>query len=128
MFATADGQKPVSLNNVLCRQIRPALKAAGLGYLWHGWHGFRRGLATVLHDRGVDDLTIQSIMRHADVSTTRRCYIKRLPKQSIAAMEQFNELVCTKKPPRSSQLEAQAPDMFSKRAQGASDSASALVN
>src|SRR5437879_8785039 len=28
---------------------------------WHGWHAFRRGLATNLHTLGVDDKTIQAI-------------------------------------------------------------------
>jgi len=33
--------------------------------LWHGWHAFRRGLATNLHALGVDDKTIQAILRHS---------------------------------------------------------------
>jgi integrase len=48
---------------------------------WVGYHEFRRGLATRLHDMGVDDLTIRRIMRHGDVDTTRRTYIKTLPEQ-----------------------------------------------
>lgn len=32
---------------------------------WHGWHAFRRGLATNLHALGVDDKTIQAILRHS---------------------------------------------------------------
>jgi integrase len=49
-------------------------------------------LATSLHDLGIDDITIQAILRHQDVATTRRSYIKSLPKQSVEAMEQFSRL------------------------------------
>jgi site-specific recombinase XerD len=38
---------------------------------WFGWHAFRRGLGTRLNEPGVDDKEIQSIVRHADVSTTQ---------------------------------------------------------
>jgi len=56
---------------------------------WRGWHAFRRGLATNLHDLRVDDKTIQFILRHSNVAVTQKCYIKSLPKQSQAAMEQL---------------------------------------
>lgn len=105
---------PLNLNNVLNRVILPALNRcetcskekkdhAGADHKykrdasrpeWHGWHAFRRGLATNLHDLGVDDKTIQAILRHANVSMTQRCYIKTLPKQTIDAMNRLNELVC----------------------------------
>ena len=61
--------------------------------VWHGWHAFRRGLATNLHDLGVDDKTIQAILRHSNVAVTQACYIKTLPKQSIAAMQKLEMLV-----------------------------------
>ena len=54
--------------------------------LWHGFHAFRRGLATSLYDLGVDDFMIQQVLRQADVETTRRHYIKALPGQRVAAM------------------------------------------
>jgi hypothetical protein len=41
----------------------------------------------------VDDLTIHRILRHGDVSTTRRCYIKTLPEQSVAAMRKLETMV-----------------------------------
>jgi integrase len=56
---------------------------------WQGWHAFRRGLATNLHRLGVDDKTIQAILRHSNVAVTQACYIKTLPEQSIAAMEKL---------------------------------------
>jgi integrase len=115
MFATMKGT-PLSLNNVLNRQIQPVLNAcvrcendrddhgpADHEYErdstrpeWHGYHAFRRGLATNLHDLGVDDKTTQAILRHANVAVTQAAYIKTLPAQSIAAMQQLEALVNVK--------------------------------
>lgn len=115
IFATMKGTR-LSLNNVLNRQILPVLNAcvkcgkvrsehgkADHEYErdsrrpeWHGWHAFRRGLATNLHDLGVDDKTIQAILRHANVAVTLGCYIKTLDSQSIAAMQQLESLVDVK--------------------------------
>jgi integrase len=105
IFANSAGN-PENLNNVLNRAILPVLNRckvcrkskndhAKLSHeflrddslpKWHGFHAFRRGLATSLYDLGVDDFMIQQILRQADVETTRRHYIKPLPEQSIAAM------------------------------------------
>jgi integrase len=74
------------LNNAL-RQILPVLKAAGIQ--WRGWHAFRRGVATILHDLKVDDITIQHILRHSDIATTRKSYIKTLPQQTVDGMKQL---------------------------------------
>jgi integrase len=54
---------------------------------WHGWHAFRRGLATNLHQMGVDDLTIQAILRHSNVTVTQKCYIKTASKETQEAMQ-----------------------------------------
>jgi integrase len=53
------------------------------------WHAFRRGLATNLHALGIDDKTIQRILRHSNVSITQKCYIKTMPAQVTDAMAQF---------------------------------------
>jgi integrase len=115
MFGTMKGT-PLSLNNVLNRQILPALNVCahcGKGSdehgkeaheyernperpKWHGWHAFRRGLATNLPDLGVPDKTIQAILRHANVQVTQNSYIKTLDAQSIAAMRQLEGLVDVK--------------------------------
>lgn len=103
MFKTRNST-PLSMNNLLNDQIRPALDrcVCGLEKIehggadhdytrdkarpeWHGSHAFRRGLATNLHAIGVDDLTIQRILRHSNVSVTQQCY--------VAAMDQMNALV-----------------------------------
>lgn len=113
MFATIKGT-PLNLNNVLNRQILPVLNVCVCGKAedkhetedheyqrserpqWHGWHAFRRGLATNLHLLGVPDKTIQAILRHANVQVTQNCYIKTLDAQSIAAMRQLESLVDVK--------------------------------
>jgi integrase len=50
--------------------------------------------ATNLHDLGVDDKTIQAILRHSNVAVTQACYIKTLPRQTVRAMESLDELIC----------------------------------
>ena len=70
--------------------IRPALRQAGLA--WHGWHAFRRGLATNLYRLGVPDKTIQAILRHANLSTTMNAYVKSVPADATAAMKAFEAL------------------------------------
>jgi integrase len=43
---------------------------------WHGWHAARRGLGSNLYRLDVQDIVIQRILRHANVSTTSTYYIK----------------------------------------------------
>jgi hypothetical protein len=54
---------------------------------WHGWHAFRRGLATNLHTLGVDDKTIQAILRHSKVGLTINVYIKSVTESQVNAMD-----------------------------------------
>lgn len=105
---------PMSLNNLLHDQILPVLNVcatcgergakhnAATNHKfqrdssrpeWAGWHAFRRGLATNLNALGVSDLTIQRILRHGNVETTRKAYIKSLPQQSVDAMALFQATV-----------------------------------
>jgi integrase len=74
--------------------ILPALK--GKQVVWHGWHAYRRGLATNLHALSVPDIVIQAILRHSDVTVTRESYIKRdgVDPQSLAAMQALESLIC----------------------------------
>lgn len=78
---------PSSPQNVLRDVIAPALEKVGVQ--WHGFHAFRRGLATNLRALGVDDLTIMEILRHSDVSVTRGSYIKRVNEKSVEAMDRL---------------------------------------
>ena len=83
MFPSSEG-KPLNLDALTADVIRPALKGQGLQ--WHGWHAFRRGLATNLHRLGVQDETIQRILRHSNVGVTQNCYIKTVDADVVAAM------------------------------------------
>jgi integrase len=58
---------------------------------WHGWHAFRRGVATNLHDLGVDDKTIQAILRHSNIGITQNIYIKSVNKSQVSAMDTLSE-------------------------------------
>jgi integrase len=124
MFAT-EVNTPLDLHNVFTRQIEPVLNAcAECGEIrkehgeetdheyrrsdlpvWHGWHAFRRGLATNLNDLGVLDLTIQRILRHSDVTTTRKAYIKPLDHQVTAGMAQLEAEIR-----RAETMQAQRPN------------------
>jgi len=72
----------------LTREVtKPALREAGIA--WHGWHAFRRGLATNLHRLGAKDIVVQAILRHSNVEVTRDATIDfdAVDPQSMAAME-----------------------------------------
>jgi integrase len=106
MFPAENGQ-PLRLNNILTRQIRPALErcnVCGESKLdhdgddheyqrdlslpeWHGWHAFRRGLASNLNRLKVDDSVIQRILRHANVSVTQTHCIQTVDADAVAAMD-----------------------------------------
>jgi integrase len=75
---------PTSLAKIAHDVIRPELEKANL--TWHGWHAFRRGLATNLHRLGVADKVIQAILRHSNVAVTQACYIKTATVDAIEAM------------------------------------------
>jgi integrase len=79
--------KPINLDGLAADVIVPLVTKAGVR--WHGWHAFRRGLATILHQLGVSDKTIQRILRHANVAITQGCYIKTADSEISQAMQQF---------------------------------------
>jgi integrase len=66
--------RPLDLNACCQRDMKPVLKRAGI--FWHGWHRFRRGLASNLNRLGVDDSMIERILRHSTVQVTQNDYIK----------------------------------------------------
>jgi integrase len=86
LFPAGNG-RPLNLKNLVKRVILPALEGTGVD--WSGWHGFRRGLATVLHAAGVDDRTISTICRHSNVAITQQLYIKSVTKTQVDAMNVF---------------------------------------
>jgi hypothetical protein len=58
---------------------------------WHGWHSFRRGLATNLYALGVDDKTIQAILRHSNVGLTMNVYVKSVSESQVTAMDALSK-------------------------------------
>jgi integrase len=86
MFPNSAGN-PRCLDDLARDVIRPALEKAGIE--WHGWHAFRRGLATNLHRLGVQDKVIQAILRHSNVGVTQACYIKTVDSDVVIAMQKL---------------------------------------
>jgi len=84
---------PMNLEALARDLIRPALAKANL--CWHGWHAFRRGLATNLHRLGVSDKVIQQILRHANVSTTMNIYVKTVSLDAANAMRILETMCAT---------------------------------
>jgi integrase len=87
--------RPLDLATMGSKKIKTALAESGIE--WHAWHAFRRGLATNLHDLGVQDKTIQAILRHSNVAVTQAAYIKQLPAASVEAMRRLAETWQAKK-------------------------------
>jgi len=54
---------------------------------WKGWHAFRRGLATTLHQLGTPDREIQAILRHSNIAVTQASYIKSLSQSQENALD-----------------------------------------
>ena len=92
VFADASG-KPMNLDALARDVIRPALDKSGVE--WHGWHAFRRGLATNLHRQGASDKVIQQILRHANVTTTMNIYVKTVSSDAAAAMRTLETMCAT---------------------------------
>jgi integrase len=90
IFANSAGN-PLDLNACYQREMKDVLKRAGV--TWHGWHGFRRGLASNLNRLLVDDSVIQRILRHSNVATTQNHYIKTASSDAVAAMKRFSDAV-----------------------------------
>jgi integrase len=86
MFPSPTG-KPFNMDALSRDVVVPLATKAGIQ--WHGWHAFRRGLATNLYRLGVPDKIIQRILRHANVAVTQNCYIKTVDSEAAAAMQQF---------------------------------------
>jgi len=85
--------RPLDLDNLARRQIIPILAVNQIP--WLGWHAFRRGLATNLHSLGVDDKTIQGILRHSSLATTQAIYIKVIQSDAHAALNRLESALPT---------------------------------
>jgi integrase len=109
IFQSGNGN-PLNLDNLARRVIIPAIEKCCVcrkserehkteGHMfrldetlqWHGWHAFRRGLATNLHTLGVDDKTIQAILRHSNIGLTMNIYVKSVNESQVSAMDALSE-------------------------------------
>jgi integrase len=110
IFQAGNGQ-PLNLDNLVRRVIVPALSPCAVckkqeeehkpeGHVyerdkslpeWHGWHAFRRGLATNLHTLGVAAKDIQAILRHSDIRLTMNVYVKSVNETQVSAMDSLSE-------------------------------------
>jgi integrase len=91
MFRGEKRMRPLDLDNLSRRDIPQYINGA-----WFGWHAFRRGLGTRLNEAGVNDKDIQSILRHADVSTTQAYYILPNHERAQAGMKKLEKALKAK--------------------------------
>jgi integrase len=110
IFQSGKGN-PLNLDNLARRVIMPALERCEFckqpksehkndDHLfvrdnsfprWHGWHAFRRGIATNLHQLGVADKDIQAILRHSNIGITMNIYVKSVAESQVDAMDLLGE-------------------------------------
>jgi integrase len=103
---------PLNLD-VLAREVtRPALETEKIP--WHGWHAFRRGLATNLHRLGVSDKVIQQILRHANMTTTINIYVKMVSQDAEEAMKKLESKCYLVVPQTVPQLPFDSPKLETK--------------
>jgi integrase len=82
-------KKPLNLNNLAKRVIRPALAKKNIP--WAGWYTLRRGIGTLA--TAIDsDLAAKGWLRHSNIATTRQFYIKDLPLETQRAAKRVGEL------------------------------------
>ena len=89
VFAAGNGS-PLHLDNLVRREIRPLLEKAKVE--WHGWHAFRRGLATNLQRLGVPIKVAQRLLRQADFGTAANYYVKVVDEDARQAMQRLEAL------------------------------------
>jgi integrase len=86
IFAGERKGAPLNLANLVRREMTAVV---GKGK-WHGWHGFRRGLATRLHEAQVQVAVIQEILRHSDPKVTQDSYIVIKSNATTKAMQKVD--------------------------------------
>jgi len=82
--------KPILLDNLSKRVLAPLLKAAKVE--WHGWYSLRRGVATTLAGLTKDGMASKGLLRHTNLATTTRHYVKDVPENTLFAMNLLESL------------------------------------
>ena len=83
----------MDLDKLAQRIVRPAVEAIRLE--WHGWHGFRRGIASNLYELGANEKVVQRILRHAKPHVTKERYIKAFDPAVLAATKRLETTLDT---------------------------------
>jgi integrase len=76
--------KPIYMESLFRDQMRKRLADANIK--WRGWHPFRSGVGSTLHELGVDIKLIQQILRHSDQRMTLDFYVKPTGERTRKAM------------------------------------------
>jgi integrase len=71
------GKQPYWPNAAMEKHVRPAAKRAGIQKRI-GWHALRHTFGTLVKSQGADVATVQSLMRHANVSITMDKYVQAI--------------------------------------------------
>jgi integrase len=82
--------KPLNLDNLSKRVVTPLLNAAGVK--WNGWYSLRRGVATTLAGLTHDGMASKGLLRHTNLATTTRHYVKDVPENTLSAMNKLETL------------------------------------
>jgi integrase len=79
-----DSGKPPWPNEIVKNHIKPAAVKAGIrGKV--GWHTLRHSYSTLLRVLGTDIKIQQSLLRHANITTTMNVYTEAVPEQKREA-------------------------------------------
>jgi integrase len=95
VFASAKkhGKVPRNGSMIVADHLRPAAVSAGVisegEAIRFGFHNLRHSLATKLVGDNVDPKTVQTTLRHANVSTTLGLYAQGIPANRLAAQEAY---------------------------------------
>ncbi len=91
VFQSVKTGAPIRDNIVLSRQIKPAARKLGIG--WVNWQVLRRSCATWLDQAQVTIKDAQGIMRHSQASTTQNIYQQVVPESQRKAVKKLSEWV-----------------------------------
>ena len=107
----APSGKPVDFHNLSARVVGPALERCAICHerkldhgeathpfkldaslpKWRGWYPLRRGLATTATQLDTP-LAAKGLLRHADLATTTKHYVKDVPAEAKRAMDKIDAL------------------------------------
>jgi hypothetical protein len=105
-------KKPMNLDNLSRRVILPTLEKCAVCKeskadhkseqhefkqdsalpKWHGWYSLRRGVSTVLTGVTGDALASKGLLRHTNLATTTRHYVKDVPEITVSGMNKLETL------------------------------------